>query len=107
MDIFKADEILNSLFYSGEKRPNRWWDEFERQLSAAFIAYDKKENRVVYSNEARLRILIKKVGDDFSSSTKAGIEIELTRPMITMTDEQVLSSFINEVNRNFPPDLGG
>ena len=84
-----------------------WWDEFERQLTEAFLAYDKKEGRVVYSNEMKLRILIKKIGADFLASTKAGTGIELTRPIITMTYEQALSSFRNEVNRKLPPNLGG
>ena len=84
-----------------------WWDEFERQLTEAFLAYDKKEGRVVYSNKMKLRILIKKIGTDFLASTKAGIGIELTRPIITITYEQALSSFRNEVNRKFPPNLGG
>ena len=55
----------------------------------------------------KLKILIKTVGVDFLSSTKTGTGIELTRPVIKMTYERALSSFRNEVNRKFPPDLGG
>ena len=107
INILKADDVFDTLYYIGEKKPHMWWDEFERQLTEAFLAYDKKEGRVVYSNEMKLRILIKKIGADFLASTKAGIGIELTRPIITMTYEQALSSFRNEVNRKFPPNLGG
>ena len=84
-----------------------WWHEFERQLSAAFIACNNKENKVIYSNEMRLRILIKKVSSDLLSNTKDSIGIELTIPVVTMSYKQALSSFRNEANRNFLPDLGG
>ena len=103
VDIIKADETLQSLFYSGEKRPHMWWDEFER--NEAFISYDKKELRVVHSNEMKLRILIKKIGADFLANTKAGIGIELAKPIVTMTYEQALTSFRNEVNTKHPPGL--
>ena len=69
-----------------------WWDEFKRQLNEAFASYDKKENRVVHSNEMKLRILIKIIGADFLASNKAGIGIELARPTITMTYKQGLAS---------------
>ena len=107
VDILKADEVFDTLYYIGEKKPHMWWDEFERQLTGAFTAYDKKEGQTVYSNEMKLRMLIKKIGADFLVTTKSGIGIELTRPTITMTYEQALSSFRNEVNRKFPPNLGG
>ena len=37
---FEADKILQDLFYSGEKNPHMWWNEFERQLSGKFNTYD-------------------------------------------------------------------
>ena len=84
-----------------------WWEEFEKQLTAAFASYDKKEKRQVYSDEMKLRILIKKINADFLGSAKAGVNIELTRPNITMTYEQALQMFRNVVNVKFPPDMGG
>ena len=107
INILKADEVLESLYYIGKKKPHMWWDEFEHKLTEAFIAYDKKEGRVVYSNEMKLRIIIKKIGADFLVNTKAGIGFGLTHVTITMTYEQALSSFRNEVNRKFPPNLVG
>ena len=41
------------------------------------------------------------------SNAKAGISIELTRPVVTMTYEQVVQLFRNVVNTQFPPELGG
>jgi len=42
-----------------------WWDEFERQLSDAFNTFDKREERVVYSNNMKLQILVDKVRANF------------------------------------------
>ena len=107
IDIMQADEVLDSLFYTGEKKPHMWWGEFEKQLTSAFISYDKKEKRQVFSDQMKLRILIKKINADFLSSAKAGIGIELTRTTVTMTYEQALQMFRDVVNLKFPPELGG
>jgi len=105
VNVIKAEEIISSLFYSGEKRPHMWWDEFERQLTYAFTIIDKKEGRQVYSDNMKLRIVTKKVQADFLTSLKAGINIELTKTPITFTYAQALSAFRNEVNRKFPPEM--
>ena len=107
VDIIAADEAIDSLYYTGEKKPHMWWEEFEKRLTAAFAAYDKKEGRQVFSDEMKLRILIKKVNTDFLANVKAGISIELTRATITMTYNQALQTFRNEVNTKFPLELGG
>jgi len=57
IDITKADHIIDSLFYAGERKPHMWWEEFEKQLSMAFVIYDRREGRQVYSDEMKLRIL--------------------------------------------------
>ena len=101
VDILKADTALESLFYSGEKKPHMWWDLFERQLTSAFTIYNKKEQRNVHSDEMKLRILVKKVNADFLQSVKAGIQIELTRVPLVMSYERALAAFRNEVNRKF------
>jgi hypothetical protein len=105
VDIVKADKALETLFYSGEKKPHMWWEEFEMQLTTCFTIYDRKEARVVHSNEMKLRILCRKVNADFLAQTKAAISIEMTRLPVTLTYEQALSSFRNEVNRKFPPEM--
>jgi hypothetical protein len=105
VDVTMAEATLRTLFYSGEKKPIMWWDEFEKRLTSAFTAYDKHENRNVHSNAMKLRILIEKVNADFLGHTKAGISIELTRNPMTMTYEQALAAFRNEVNRKHPPQM--
>ena len=48
LDIVKADNIIQYLFYSGEKKPQMWWDEFKRQLTDAFNTNDRHKKRSVH-----------------------------------------------------------
>ena len=61
VNVLKAEKTLKSLFYSREKKPDMWWDEFEKRLSHSFTIIHKKESREVYSNEMKLRVPIQKV----------------------------------------------
>lgn len=105
IDVLRADKILDSLFYAGEKKPHMWWEEFERQLTSAFTTYDKKEGRKVHSNEMKLRILCRKVNADFLQHSKAAIMVEMTKIPMTMTYDQALANFRNQVNNKFSPEL--
>lgn len=107
IDVVYAEKILDTLFYLGEKRPHMWWEEFERQLTSAFTTIDRKEQRQVHSTDMKLRILTKKVNADFLQHIKAAISLEMTRTPMTLTYEQALANFRNEVNRKFAPELGG
>ena len=101
VDILKADHTLESLFYSGEKKPHMWWDKFESELTSAFTTYDKKEGRAVYSNEMKLRALLKKINADFLQQAKSSIQVDMTRIPMTMTYEIALANFRNSVNSKF------
>ena len=101
VDILKADYTRKSLFYSGEKKPHMWWDKFESELTSAFTTYDKKEGRAVYSDEMKLRTLLKKINADFLQQTKSTIQVDMTRIPMTMTYEIALANFRNLVNSKF------
>ena len=60
IDIVKADNIIQDLFYSGKKMPHRWWDEFKRQLTDAFNTYDWHKKHSVHSDNQKLRMLNRK-----------------------------------------------
>jgi hypothetical protein len=105
LDITKAENVLATLYYGGEKKPHTWWEEFEKQITSAFITYNKREGRVVHSPEMKLHILLQKVTANFLVLVKAGIGIELAITPMTMTYEQALSAFRNEVNQKFPPQM--
>ena len=104
-DITRAERILNSLFYNGEKKPYMWWTEFEKQLTWTFGAYDLYEGRKVYSDVMRLRTLLGKVNVDFLASQKASIDVELSKVPVIYTYSQALQCFREAVNKKFPPNL--
>ena len=96
---------METLFYSDEKEPHMWWEEFEKRLNHAYNVYNKVEGREVHSLPMKLRTLLTKVNADFLGHTKAAIEMEMTRTPITLTYAQALANFRNEVNRKFPPEV--
>ena len=104
-DIIRAERILYTLHYNGEKKPYMWWTEFEKQLTWAFGAHDSKEGRIVYSDVMRLRMLLRKVQADFLSSQKASIDVELSKVPMTYTYSQALQCFREAVTKKFPPTL--
>ena len=104
-DITRADRILDSLHYAGEKKPHMWWAQFEIELNFAFNAYDKKEGRQVHSNEMRLRTLVRKVKADFLTGVKSSIEVALSAVPLTMTYEQALKTFRDVVTTKYPPEI--
>jgi len=106
-DVQHAENDLAKLFYAGERKPNMWWDEFEKRLTRAFVVIDKKENRTVYSNDMKLRKLMEKIHADFLSGIKSSINVELAKIPMTMTYETALNAFRNAVTQKFPPELGG
>ena len=83
-----------------------WWEEFEKQLTKAFTIYERNEGRNVFSDSHKLRILIRKVDADFLNQIKTSINLELTRDPVTITYDQALTTFRNEVNLKFPPQVG-
>ena len=104
-DIIEAEAIITDLFYSGEKFPHMYWEKFEQRLTHAFTVYAKVEGGQVHSQNMKLRILLNKIKADFLVHAKAGINIELTKTPMTMTYEQALATFRNEVNRRSKPQM--
>eukprot|EP00978_Attheya_sp_CCMP212_P037579 scaffold178764_cov38-Attheya_sp.AAC.1 len=106
VDITKADNDLQTLFYAGEKPPHMWWEEFEKRLTRAFTStYVKKEGRVVHSEDMKLRTLVSKIKANFLRPTKASIETELTAIPMVMTYSRALLLFRNEVSNVHPPQM--
>ena len=58
METTAAEKVLETIYYTGERKPHMWWLEFERQLTSAYATIDKAEGREVYSNAQELRSLI-------------------------------------------------
>ena len=66
------------------------------RLITDFIVFGKKE---------KLRILCRKVTADFLQNTRTFMEIELSKMPVSMTYNQVLYNYRNEVSRKFPLDM--
>ena len=101
-DVTQAETDLQNLFYLGEKPPIMWWDEFERRLTRAFVIIDKKEKRQVYSDEMKLRILMKKVRADFLGNAKTSVQLKLIEVPVVFTYENAIQLFRNVVNTIYP-----
>ena len=82
-----------------------WWSEFEKCLTRAFNAYVEREGLIVHSDPMKIRMLINNIKADFLTSTKAQLEIELSRTPMTVTYEQALALFRNMVNQMHPPQM--
>ena len=100
--IVKAENDISNMFYSGEKKPHMWWEEFETRLTVAFATLDKEEGRAVHSDVSKLRLLNRKVKADFLETVRTSIELELARTPMTMTYNTALATYRNAVNRKFP-----
>ena len=105
LEMTAAEKILDTLHYSGERKPHMWWTEFERQLTLAYATIDKTEGRQVYSNSQKLRTLVGKVRADFLAPQLASINTELAKMPMTYTFEQALSAIRNVVNQKHPPSM--
>ena len=105
IDVTKADRYLDSLYYNGEKRPHMWWERFELLLNETFTIYNKREGRVVHSEDMKLRILCRKVTADFLQVAKSAIQLQLAQVPLTITYDDALTTFRNAVNAKFPPEI--
>ncbi len=101
--VVSSEADIQDMFYAGEKKPHMWWEEFETRLTVAFAKLDKYEGRQVHSDEAKLRLLNRKVQADFLQMVRNGIELEMTKTPMIMTYNIALSNYRNAVNRKFPP----
>ena len=105
LEITKAENIINTLFYSGEKKPHMWWGEFEKELSRAFAIYQRVENREVHSNHMKLRILMSKIQADFLEQTKAALVVEMSKTPMVLRYSDALATIRNAVNFKYPPNM--
>lgn len=104
-DIVRAEKIVDSLFYNGEKRPYMWWDEFERQLIWAYSTLDRIEGRQVYSDVQKLRKLVEKVKADFLLQTKTNVSMQANRNPPDTTFVQAVADFRMAVRAKYPAEI--
>ena len=95
--VMRAEKVIKDLIYTGEKKPSMWWGEFQRQLNTAFATINADENRVMYSEKQKLRILLEKIQYDRLSNVKSNIIIEMSRDKLNYTYDEAMRAFKNEV----------
>jgi hypothetical protein len=99
--ILMAEEDIKTLAYSGEKKPQMWWDLFETRLNGAFTEMNRTQD-ITYADVAKLRLLNSKVNCDFLSNTKTQIQVEMANPQMRTTYDSALAAYRNAVNSKFP-----
>jgi hypothetical protein len=102
--VLEAETDIQNMFYSGEKRPTMWWDQFEARLTNAFAILDKDAGHQIYTDVMKLRMLNTKVKADFLTTMKTNIEIQMNVTPMTMNYEAALTNYRNIVNQRFPYD---
>ena len=102
--VTRAEDTISSMYYSREKFQMNW-EKFERELNLAWATIDKKEGRVVYSDERKMRILFTKVKSaDFLKTMCTTLETQILNPGHALTYDQCMTAFRNEVRKKFPAE---
>ena len=102
--VNKAEEAIATMYYSGEKFHMNW-EKFERDLNLAWSTIDKKEGRIVYSDEQKMRVLFSKVKSaDFLKTMCTTLETQILNPTSVLTYDQCMTAFRNEVRKKFPTE---
>ena len=95
--VTKAEDTISNMYYLGEKFQMNW-EKFEQELNLAWATMDKKEGRIVYSDERKMRILFTKVkSSDFLKTMCTTLETQILNPAHGITYEQCMTAFRNEV----------
>ena len=102
MFVSEAKKDIDTLHYTGEKRPYMWWEKFELRLTKAFATIDKVEGCALYSDRQKLRLLQKKVNADFLQNTRDYINGEMNKTPMVYTYDKALASYRSKVNQKFP-----
>jgi hypothetical protein len=78
-DITRANSIIETIFYTGEKPPHMWWDKFKADLEWAYNKVQSKATpgRIVYTEEDKLRKLPDRIKADFLAPQMAHINAQL------------------------------
>ena len=76
-----------------------FWDKFEKELKYAYAVVDRRAQRVVHDDEAKLRSLVNdRIRADFLKMTNSILKIQLGGVSLTLAFQSVIDSLRNEVN---------
>lgn len=105
-DITRANTIIETIFYTGEKPPHMWWDKFKADLEWAYNKVQTKaaQGRIVYTEEDKLRKLPDRIKADFLAPQMANINAQLCMTPCPITHEMALLQLQQVVHRKHPPN---
>ena len=58
VDLIADEKKIRDILYMGEKKPTMYWEKFEKDVKYAYSIIDRRNNRVVYDDEQKLRSLL-------------------------------------------------
>ena len=91
ISLQKAENTIQTLFYSGEKRPHMWWDKFVTELNAAYTAKDRHKGRQCYTNAEKLKHMVyRRLQADITSDLKTNFEVKLGEVPMTLTYDSAI-----------------
>ena len=99
--VLAAKNNIQELYYTGKKKPNMWWDEFEISMTNAFAIVDKDAAWQLNIYESKLHRLNNKVRADFLINMKTFIEMQMSATPMTMIYSAALTNYSNTVNQRF------
>ena len=94
-----ADNDIQELFYTGEKKPHVWWDESEIRLNNSFAIIDKDAGRQIHTNESKLRLLNKNIRAKFLTTKTMTIGMQMSIITMNIAYFSELSKYRNTVNQ--------
>jgi hypothetical protein len=105
-DITRANTIIETIFYTGEKPPHMWWDKFKADLKWAYNKIQTKATvgRIVYTEEDKLRKLPDRIKADFLAPQMAHINAQLCMIPCPITHDMAMHHLQQVVYRKHPPN---
>jgi hypothetical protein len=105
-DITRANTIIETIFYTGEKPPHMWWDKFKADLEWAYNKIQTKATvgRIVYTEEDKLRKLPDRIKADFLAPQMAHINAQLCMIPCPITHDMAMQQLQQVVYRKHPPN---
>ena len=105
--IAKAENTIDTLYYTGETRYMPW-QKFESELTKAYAVVDKHYKRAVHADETKLRKLQKdRIRADFLKAQHTTVEADCAKVPMTMTFDTAMTIYRNAVESKYPAQRTG
>mmetsp|Transcript_20481 Transcript_20481/g.48185 ORF Transcript_20481/g.48185 Transcript_20481/m.48185 type:complete len:338 (+) Transcript_20481:1-1014(+) len=106
-NMINAERVLDTLIYTGERKPQMWWLEFARQLNSAFATIEGHDGGRVFTEDFKLRKLIDKIKCDWLDTTISVIRGEACKTPMNYTYVEAMVALKTAVMAKFPNNPSG